>query len=53
MHIYDSFLVVTVSPMHLSSIYLKFMENPNPGPMATPSVYIYIYTRTRCTHNIV
>ena len=36
-HIYECFLVVTVAPMHLSSIYLKFMENPNPGPMATPS----------------
>ena len=42
MHIYECFLVVTVAPMHLSSIYLKFMENSNPGPTATPYMRVCI-----------
>ena len=41
MHIYECFLVVTVAPMHLSSICLKFMGNTNPGPMATPSELLF------------
>ena len=46
MHIYECFLVVTVAPMHLSSIYQNFMENYGklkPRPHGHPFC-IYIYT---------